>query len=325
MTNKLDSPNFKDVLRAQHDLTGLVKKTPLMTSGILAEKASVSRLWFKCEHLQNTGSFKFRGATNALCRLSKEGLLHAVATHSSGNHGSALASAARAKGIPAHIVVPNNAPFIKKTAILSYGARVTECDPTLAAREIALKKVVTSNKASAIHPYNDAHVISGQGTVATEILDEAPDADVLLVPVGGGGLLSGCALAVKHINPKVLVVGVEPKGADDAARSFKAGKIIPQESPNTIADGLLTSLGELNFPLIQTYVDDIVTVDDQTILDAMYLIWTRMKQLVEPSGAVTYAALLKGYKNFEGKKVVAVLSGGNVDPKFFLTSRQITS
>ena len=325
MTNKLDSPNFKDVLRAQHDLTGLVKKTPLMTSSILAEKASVSRLWFKCENLQNTGSFKFRGATNALCKLSKEGLLHAVATHSSGNHGSALASAARAKGIPAHIVVPKNAPYIKKTAILSYGARVTECAPTLAAREIALKKVVTSNKASAIHPYNDAHVISGQGTVATEILDEAPDADVLLVPVGGGGLLSGCALAVKHINPKVLVVGVEPKGADDAARSFKAGKIIPQESPNTIADGLLTSLGELDFPLIQTYVDDIVTVDDQTILDAMYLIWTRMKQLVEPSGAVTYAALLKGYKNFEGKKVVAVLSGGNVDPKFFLTSRQITS
>tara|TARA_X000001036_G_scaffold312408_1_gene290993 strand:+ start:835 stop:1812 length:978 start_codon:yes stop_codon:yes gene_type:complete len=325
MTNKLDSPNFKDVLRAQHDLTGLVKKTPLMTSSILAEKASASRLWFKCENLQNTGSFKFRGATNALCKLSKEGLLHAVATHSSGNHGSALASAARAKGIPAHIVVPKNAPYIKKTAILSYGARVTECAPTLAAREIALKKVVTSNKASAIHPYNDAHVISGQGTVATEILDEAPDADVLLVPVGGGGLLSGCALAVKHVNPKVLVVGVEPKGADDAARSFKAGEIIPQESPNTVADGLLTSLGELNFPLIQTYVDDIVTVDDQTILDAMYLIWTRMKQLVEPSGAVTYAALLKGYKNFEGKKVVAVLSGGNVDPKFFLTSRQITS
>ena len=325
MTNKLDSPNFKDVLRAQHDLTGLVKKTPLMTSSILAEKASVSRLWFKCENLQNTGSFKFRGATNALCKLSKEGLLRVVATHSSGNHGSALASAARAKGIPAHIVVPKNAPYIKKTAILSYGARVTECAPTLAAREIALKKVVTNNKASAIHPYNDAHVISGQGTVATEILDEAPDADVLLVPVGGGGLLSGCALAVKHINPKVLVVGVEPKGADDAARSFKAGEIIPQESPNTVADGLLTSLGELNFPLIRTYVDDIVTVDDQTILDAMYLIWTRMKQLVEPSGAVTYAALLKGYKNFEGKKVVAVLSGGNVDPKFFLTSRQITS
>ena len=325
MTNKLDSPNFKDVLRAQHYLTGLVKKTPLMTSSILAEKASVSRLWFKCENLQNTGSFKFRGATNALCKLSKEGLLRVVATHSSGNHGSALASAARAKGIPAHIVVPKNAPYIKKTAILSYGARVTECAPTLAAREIALKKVVTNNKASAIHPYNDAHVISGQGTVATEILDEAPDADVLLVPVGGGGLLSGCALAVKHINPKVLVVGVEPKCADDAARSFKAGEIIPQESPNTVADGLLTSLGELNFPLIRTYVDDIVTVDDQTILDAMYLIWTRMKQLVEPSGAVTYAALLKGYKNFEGKKVVAVLSGGNVDPKFFLTSRQITS
>ena len=325
MSKKLDYPNFKDVLRAQHDLIGLVKKTPLMTSSILAEKGSVSRLWFKCENLQNTGSFKFRGATNALCKLSKEGLLHVVATHSSGNHGSALAAAARAKGIPAHIVVPKNAPYIKKAAILSYGARVTECAPTLAAREIALRKVVTRSKASVIHPYNDAYVISGQGTVATEILDEAQGADVLLVPVGGGGLLSGCALAVKHINPKVLVIGVEPKGADDAARSFKAGEIIPQESPNTIADGLLTSLGELNFPLIQTYVDDIVTVDDQTILDAMYLIWTRMKQLVEPSGAVTYAALLKGYKNFQGKKVVAVLSGGNVDPKFFLTSRQITS
>ena len=325
MIKNLDSPNFKDVLRAQYDLTGLVKKTPLMTSSILAEKASVSRLWFKCENLQNTGSFKFRGATNALCRLSEEGILHVVATHSSGNHGAALASAARVKGIPAHIVIPKNASHIKKTAILSYGAHVTQCDPTLAAREIALKKVVTKNKASAIHPYDDAHVISGQGTVAAEILDEAPGADVLLVPVGGGGLLSGCALAVKHINPKVLVVGVEPKGADDAAKSFKAGEIIPQESPNTIADGLLTNLGELNFPLIQTYVDDIVTVDDQTILDAMYLIWTRMKQLVEPSGAVTYAALLRGHKHFQGKKVVAVLSGGNVDPKFFLTSTEITS
>ncbi len=317
MSLKLDYPNFKDVLRAQHDLQGLVKKTPLMTSRILAEKTSVKRLWFKCENFQNTGSFKFRGATNALCRLSEEGSLHAVATHSSGNHGSALASAARTKGIPAHIVVPKNAPHIKKTAISSYGALVTECASTLAAREIALTKVVTSKKASVIHPYNDAYVISGQGTVATEILDEAQGADVLLVPVGGGGLLSGCALAVKHINPKVLVIGVEPKGADDAARSFKAGEIIPQDAPNTIADGLLTSLGELNFPLIQAYVDDIVTVEDHTILDAMYLIWTRMKLLVEPSGAVTYAALLKGHSHFQGKRVVAVLSGGNVDPSFF--------
>ena len=325
MAKKFDFPDFNDVLRAQYDLTGLVKKTPLMTSSILTDTASVKRLWFKCENLQKTGSFKARGATNAVCRLSEASPLSRVATHSSGNHGAALAFAAREKGILAHIVVPKDAPNIKKAAILSYGAHVTECAPTLAAREAVLEEVITSTKASSIHPYDDSRVIAGQGTVAAEILDEVPDADVLLVPVGGGGLLSGCAMTAKHIKPNLLVIGVEPKGADDAARSFKAGEIIPQESPNTIADGLLTSLGELNFPLIQKYVDDIVTVDDQTIFDAMYLIWTRMKQLVEPSGAVTYAGLLAMHKNFEGKKVVAVLSGGNVDPKFLMSLPQRAS
>ena len=325
MAKKLNLPDLNDVLRAQYDLKGLVHKTPLMTSSILREKTSAKRLWFKCENLQKTDSFKTRGATNAVCRLSEESSLSGVATHSSGNHGAALAFAAREKGLSAHIVVPKNAPDIKKAAILSYGAHVTECAPTLAARKTTLEDVITSTKACPIHPYDDAQVIAGQGTVALEILHEAPDADVLLIPVGGGGLLSGCAMAAKHIKPNLLVIGVEPKGADDAAQSFKAGKIIPQESPNTIADGLLTSLGELNFPLIQKYVDDIVTLDDQTILDAMYLIWTRMKQLVEPSGAITYAALLAMHKHFEGKKVVAVLSGGNIDPKLSLSPLQCNS
>ncbi len=314
MHRDLDLPNLSDVRCAQSNLVGLVHKTPLMSSALLTERTNVKRLLFKCENLQKTGSFKARGATNAVFQLSKDKSVR-VATHSSGNHGAALSAAAKTRGIEAHIVIPRNAPEIKKSVTRSYGANVTECDATLQAREQTLDRVVIDTGAKVVHPYDDSHVIAGQGTMALEIISEVSDLDILLVPVGGGGLLSGSAMTMKQMNPKVSVIGVEPLGADDAARSFKAGRIIPQESPKTIADGLLTSLGERNFSLIRTYVDDIITVDEKSILDAMYLICSRLKQLVEPSGAVSYAALLGGATVFKDKTVVAVLSGGNVDPQ----------
>lgn len=259
------------------------------------------------------GAFKARGACNAVLSLSDAEAGAGVATHSSGNHGAALAMAAKARGVPAYIVMPANAPSVKKAAVLGYGAEVIECEPTLAARETTLAEVVDRTGAHVVHPYDDARVIAGQGTTGLEILEQVPDLEAVVVPVGGGGLLGGVSLAIKSQRPDVAVIAVEPSGADDAFRSFGLGRIIPQTSPDTIADGLLTSLGERNFALIQRYVDTIVTVDDSTIVQAMRLQWSRMKTVVEPSGAVTFAGLLEHPEQFRGRKTVAIISGGNLD------------
>ena len=307
-----DLPSFDDVLAAQARIVGHVHRTPVLTSRLLDEHTG-AHIAFKAENLQRAGAFKARGATNAVLSLGPDAATLGVATHSSGNHGAALALAAADRGIAAHIVMPSNAPSVKKAAVAAYGARIIECEPTLEARESTLAQVVATTGAHVVHPYDDARVIAGQGTVALEILEQVPQVDVVVVPVGGGGLLGGVALAIKSLRPQVEVVAIEPAGADDAFRSFGLGRRILQTSPNTIADGLLTSLGVRNFALIQQYVDTIITVEDAMIVEAMRLQWTRLKTLVEPSGAVTFAGLLEYPERFKGRRVAAVISGGNLD------------
>lgn len=305
-------PTLDDIRQAAARIRPHAHWTPVVRCHSLDEMTGAS-LFFKCENLQKVGAFKFRGASNAVLSLSEAEATRGVATHSSGNHAQALALAARMRGIHATIVMPSNAPEVKKAAVAGYGGKIVLCEPTLAAREETLAGVVAKSGATVIHPYNNYDVIAGQGTAALELLEEQGDLDAILVPVGGGGLLSGTLIAAKGISPKIKVVATEPEGADDAYRSWKAGKIIPMLSPKTVADGLLTSLGDKTFPVIQRLVDDIVTVSDDAILKAMKLIWERAKLVVEPSGAVPLGALLEGKAAVEGKKVGIILSGGNVD------------
>ena len=305
-------PTLDDIRQAAARIRPHAHWTPVVRCHSLDEMTGAS-LFFKCENLQKVGAFKFRGASNAVLSLSEAEATRGVATHSSGNHAQALALAARMRGIYATIVMPSNAPEVKKAAVAGYGGKIVLCEPTLAAREETLAGVVAKSGATVIHPYNNYDVIAGQGTAALELLEEQGDLDAILVPVGGGGLLSGTLIAAKGISPKIKVVATEPEGADDAYRSWKAGKIIPMLSPKTVADGLLTSLGDKTFPVIQRLVDDIVTVSDDAILKAMKLIWERAKLVVEPSGAVPLGALLEGKAAVEGKKVGIILSGGNVD------------
>jgi threonine dehydratase len=259
------------------------------------------------------GAFKFRGACNAVFSLSEEEARKGVATHSSGNHAAALALAARMRGIAAHIVMPDNSPEIKKKAVAGNGAKITFCEPTLQARETTLAEIVAETGATEIHPYNNFHVIAGQGTAAKELIEDFGDFDIILAPVGGGGLLAGTALSAKYLLPQCKVIAAEPLGADDAFRSFQAKKIIPSVNPKTIADGLLTSLGERNFAIISVKVDDIVTVSEEKIVEAMRMIWERMKIIIEPSSAVPLAAILEGKINIQNKKTGIILSGGNLD------------
>jgi threonine dehydratase len=270
-------------------------------------------LFFKCENFQKVGAFKIRGATNAVFSLSEEAASKGVATHSSGNHAAALAQAARWRGIKAHVVMPETAPKVKQEAVRGYGAEIRYCKPTLAAREAGLAEVVASTGAAFIHPYNDPRVIAGQGTAALELLQEIEDLDVVMTPVGGGGLLSGTSITVRALAPRTKVMAAEPEGADDAYRSIEAGRIIPSVDPDTIADGLLTSLGDLTFPIIRQNVHRIVTVSDAGIVQAMRHIWERMKIVVEPSAAVTLGALMEHREAFPGRRIGLVLTGGNVD------------
>jgi len=272
-----------------------------------------AEIFFKCENFQKVGAFKIRGATNAVFALVDEEASHGVATHSSGNHAAALALAARWRGIKAYVVMPENAPDIKRNAVADYGAEIGFCKPTLEAREEGLAKVIDFTGAAFIHPYNDYRVISGQGTAAIELCEEIPDLDIVMTPVGGGGLLSGTAIAVSAISQKTNVVAAEPERADDAYRSFKAGRIIPVNNPDTIADGLRTSLGNLTFPIIRRHVKEIVTVSEEGIVKAMRCIWERMKIIVEPSAAVPLGALLTKRIDLSGKRIGIILSGGNVD------------
>ena len=305
-------PDYAQVVSAAERIEGLLHHTPVMTSRLIDELIG-GQVFFKCEHLQKVGAFKARGATNAVRRLDEEQARAGVATHSSGNHGAALAMAAAVRGIPAHIVMPANAPQVKKEAVAGYGGLIIECESTLAAREETLARVVQSTGATEIHPYNHPDIIAGQGTAAMELLDQVADLDVVVVPVGGGGLLAGTALTVKATNSRMEVLAVEPEGADDAFRSFGLGELQPQTNPQTIADGLRTSLGELNFSIIRKQVDTILTVPDARIVEAMQLQWSRLKQVVEPSGAVSFAGLLEHPERFRGRRVGVIISGGNLD------------
>jgi len=312
MTAGQSLPTIESIQAAQARIAPHIHRTPIYHSALLDRDCGASLL-FKCENLQKVGAFKARGASNAVFSLSDEEAENGVATHSSGNHGAALAMAAAKRGIAAHIVMPTDAPAAKKAAVAAYGAIIVECEPTLAAREHTLDEVVGRTGAHVVHPYNDARVIAGQGTVALEILEQVEDLDVVVVPVGGGGLLSGVALAVKSLKPEVEVVAVEPAGADDAFRSFGLGKLVPQNSPDTIADGLRAGLGVLNFEIIRQQVDTILTVDDTTIVEAMKLQWSRLKTVVEPSGAVSFAGVLEHPERFRKRRVAVVISGGNLD------------
>jgi len=289
-------------------------RTPVLTSATLDGMAG-RRLLLKCENFQKMGAFKFRGALNAVACLTDAQAAAGVVTHSSGNFAQALALAARSRGIPAYIVMPSTAPAVKKAAVAGYGGEITMCEPTLPARESTAAAVAARTGATLIHPFNDAAVIAGQGTIALELLADHPELDAIVAPVGGGGLISGIALATRELAPRVRVIGGEPLGADDAFRSKEAGVFLPQTGPNTLADGLLTSLGSLTWPVVRDVVERIVVVDEDEIVAAMRLIYERVKIVVEASSAVALATVLSDeFRSLAGLDTVAiVLSGGNVD------------
>lgn len=308
----MNFPTLFDIRAAHARIQPFIHRTPILTSTAINEIAGCE-IYFKCENFQKVGAFKARGAANAVMKLTPEQRAKGVATHSSGNHAAALARAASVAGIPSYIVMPSNAPEIKKKAVKAYGGEIIECEPTLKARETTLEAVVRRTGAVFIPPFDYMDVIEGQATCALELLEDQPDLDIVMAPVGGGGLLGGTALTVHYLNPEVKVIAGEPTGADDAYRSFHAGQIMALPSTNTIADGLLTTVGKLNFQLIQAYVADILLATDPQTIEAMRLLYERMKLVVEPSGAVTLAALLANKERFAGKKVGIILSGGNVD------------
>jgi threonine dehydratase/serine racemase len=303
-----------DVRAAAERIAGRAKRTPIARCTTLDERAGRA-LYFKCEQYQKGGSFKFRGAGNAVLALDEAAARRGVATHSSGNFAQAVALAARARGIAAHVVMPADAPAVKKSAVQGYGARVVECEPTLAAREAALARLLAETGATPLHPYDQDEVIAGQGTIALELLADAPDLDAIVAPVGGGGLVSGLAIAATALRPGIRVFAAEPAGADDAARSKRTGERIPMGTPNTIADGLLASLGERTWPVLRDLVEDVVVVSEPEIAAAMRLAWERGKLLIEPSAAVALAAVLSDeFRARQGlARVAVVLSGGNVD------------
>jgi len=283
-----------------------------MTSGQL-NRIFDCELFFKCENFQKVGAFKFRGATNAVLSLSDERKKHGVVTHSSGNHAAALALAARMNGVKPFIVMPENAPVVKKNAVAGYGAEITFCKPTLQAREETCMNIMEREGATLIHPYDNFNVISGQGTAALELLEEIPDLDIVVAPVGGGGLLSGTSACVKGIDNGIKVFGAEPLNANDAWKSFRSGVLTPSVNPLTIADGLLTSLSELTFAVIRNNVDDIFTVSEESIISSMKLIWERMKIIVEPSSATVAGIIMENPEIFRGRRIGLIISGGNVD------------
>ena len=305
-------PTHTDLVQAYNRVAPHVHRTPVLTSKLLNQRAGAS-IFFKCENLQRMGAFKMRGAINAIQCLSKDQRAAGVVTHSSGNFAQALSLAARELNVPAYIVMPNNAPQVKKDAVADYGGQITQSEPTLAAREAAANAIVKATGASFIHPSNNTAVILGQGTAAYELLEDHPNLNVILTPVGGGGLLAGTALACAYLGANCEPIAGEPMAADDAFRSLLTGTIQTNESAHTIADGLKTQLGDLNFPIILKHVTTIIRVEESEIIAAMRLIWERMKIIIEPSCAVPFAAVLKTPERFAGKRVGIVLSGGNVD------------
>jgi threonine dehydratase len=306
------APTLNDIRQAAERIRPYAHRTLVLTSENLNQQVD-AYVYLKCENFQKVGAFKFRGACNAVFALTEDEAERGVSTHSSGNHAQALALAARLRGIPAYIVMPDNAPDVKKAAVAGYGGKITFGEPTLQAREATLASVVEETGSVVIHPYNDEHVIAGQGTAALELLEDVPDLDVILAPVGGGGLLSGTAIAGTELKPGIRIIGGEPELADDAYRSIQTGEIVPSTNPKTIADGLLTSLGTLTFPIIQKHVEQIVTVSEAGIIETMKFMWERAKIVIEPSAAVAIAVLWERKIELSGLKVGVILSGGNVD------------
>jgi len=308
---------IQDIVDAHKRIRDYVLWTPVMTSSTI-DKLTDCQVFFKCENFQRAGAFKFRGAFNTVSQLSVEERKKGVIAHSSGNHAQALALAASLSGIKATIVMPKNSPKVKVNATRGYGAEIVFCESSIESRVQIANGLIEKNDYVLIHPYNDERIIAGAGTAAMELIQEVESLDYMFAPVGGGGLLSGTSIAMKGLCPESVVIAVEPANADDAFRSFRDGKIYPSINPNTIADGLRTQLGNVTFEIIQEYVDSIITVSEEEIVDAMKLLWERMKLVVEPSGAVSLAGLLKIKDELSDKRVGVIISGGNIDlTKFF--------
>jgi threonine dehydratase len=305
-------PTLSDIKRAHQRITPYIINTPILTSHSIDERTGC-QVYFKCENFQKVGAFKMRGATNVIMAVQSEKRVNGFATHSSGNHAQAVALASKLAGSKAYIVMPNNAPTVKKNAVEEYGAEIVFCEPNEKSRQETCDAIVARTGAIFIHPFDDYGIIAGQATVAKEFIEEAPDLDFMLCPVGGGGLSAGTALAVNYLSPSTKVILCEPENAKDAWRSFKSGERVLVDNPVTIADGLKTSLGVKNFDIIKKYVSDIYTASEEEIIQAMRLVWERMKIIIEPSCAVPLAVVLKKRSVFEGKKVGIIISGGNVD------------
>lgn len=309
---ELTIPNYQDVLVAHERIKPYIHKTPVLTSRFLNELTG-AELFFKCENLQKAAAFKVRGACNAVFALSEAQAKIGVATHSSGNHALSLSYAAGQRCIPATVVMPNTAPQAKKDAVVGYGGVIVECEPSTSSREAVFADVVADSGADFVHPYNDPRVIAGQATCSKELVDQVNDLDAVVAPIGGGGMISGTCLTLSNIAPDIQIFAAEPLNADDAARSFKAGHIIADDAPNTVADGLKVPLKDLTWHFVKNHVTNILTATEQEIIDAMKLIWLRMKIVVEPSSAVTLAIILKNPDIFKGKRIGVILTGGNVD------------
>ena len=303
---------LKDIEAAHERIRPHIHRTPVFTNNSLNE-LSGAELYFKCDNFQKAGSFKIRGATNTVEQLTIEELSRGVATTSSGNHGAALSMAVTRRGGKTKVVMPNNTPEIKINNVERNGGEVVWCEPEQESRESVLKELIEKTGAVVVHPYNDERIMAGQGTCAKELLEDHPELDVIVSPVSGGGLLSGTLLSSKALKTDIQVFGAEPAEADDAYRSLKLGKIVPNETINTICDGLRAQIGGLTFPVISDLVDDIITVTEEEIIDSMRMIWERLKMIVEPSSSITLGAVLKNKDRFNGKKVGLIISGGNVD------------
>ncbi len=305
-------PTLADMLVAHERIKPYIHRTPVLTSSYINDLVG-AELFFKCENLQKAGAFKARGASNAVFGLSDEEAAKGVATHSSGNHGTCLSYAAGRRGIPCTVVMPRTAPQAKKDAVQGYGGRVVECEPSTSSREAVFAEVVAETGAEFVHPYNDPRVIAGQGTCSKELIEQVEGLDAMIAPIGGGGMVSGTCLTLSNLAPQIKIYAAEPDQADDAARSFRAGHIIADDAPDTVADGLKVPLKDLTWHFVQNHVTDILTCSEDEIVDAMKLIWKRMKIVMEPSSAVPLATILKNKETFAGRRVGVIITGGNVD------------
>ena len=308
----MNIPSLSDMLAAHERIKPFIHRTPVLTSRVIDELAG-AELFFKCENFQKAGAFKARGASNAVFGLSEAQAARGVATHSSGNHGTCLSYAAGRRGIPCTVVMPRTAPQAKKDAVRGFGGRVVECEPSTSSREAVFAEVVAESGAEFVHPYNDPRVIAGQGTCSKELIEQVENLDAVIAPIGGGGMISGTCLTLSQLAPGLRIYAGEPAQADDALRSLRAGRIIADDAPNTVADGLKVPLKELTWHFVRQHVTDIFAVTEHEILDAMKLVWKRMKIVIEPSSAVPLAAVLKNREIFAGKRVGVIVTGGNVD------------